>query len=1063
MKEVKKFSNSNKNIAIYPSDSNKNLLIVDSILEKWSKLQKAIKEGIILKELIIKQQKVDFAQLKENFIEYYNTKLKIRNAYEEIEMLKDSKKKYKNIFFKKNAEEIFLKSLKPINDFLFIFRNNYDYVIQLIELIELENEKNNNNSNDGDNKYNNYYYKNSIIELFCNQFYDNILIPNPEQEELLILIYKLIEREINNINEPSLDTFLNENTFLGKFINYLMRKPEIKIFLSRLLSPLIIYIENENETFDISIFSKNLNNTNNNTNTTVKENNEKDNNEENNILYNNLFDKIPKTKIKFKNFLELEEQKEKESQIINNIDMEEINDNEKNTQTKTDTNVSDYNDEYKEELSEEIINQKINNTNNNDLKEFYTILLEQIKAQPIAYINSHLLSLLNADGVKEKQEENINKLKKSFLLIQSQIDILLQSLIDKITAIPYIIRCICKIISKLLLSKFPKISKYIHNCFIGKFIFEKFIFPALTFKNNNIMENRIFSSKTKDFLNNIVNILSNAIKCELFNGSTEPMKLIFNHYLIEIIPLLNKFYDKLIEVKFPNFLKYLTIKRTKKKHKEKKNKDKKNKKIKNEEKNKVNIHLINNKNLDNQDEKLSPKLSNYKDNKNNNNLNISLINHKTKNEKIKSLYLRLNEENDLTSYQNKFKLMKEKKKIRNRTQENFYDNSKLISVTKTLDKNNLNEKRDIYLNLNENYYKVKNKSGKSKSQEKQRKILKNSSFDNNNSYVYQNSIMRKIRLLLIKIIKRLDYSNILKKKLNKWRFISNDNELKNLNLQKYKVKAKQNKRYRKSSSSDKSKIHEINEISITENLQRPKRIKKDKIIISIYKKKNPFEQINPNLKKQNYKTSIRNIEKYNMKYENNTNLTDINISQKHFISLNDSSLDKSIDSKLSPVIYKYSKENNALLHSNIDYYRSSNDDSFHNEEYLQVLKQQNKFLLSHKMLLIYRKFHEDKNKQLKKFIKKWRSKNGYFTNYLNIYFHIIRKNNHCITCTCNIKCNLNGCVLSNYTDCMKCYCENTFNLLKKIMFSLYGLREVNIERYIFHLWYKKVFYKKLDS
>ena len=583
MKEVKKFSNSNKNIAIYPSDSNKNLLIVDSILEKWSKLQKAIKEGIILKELIIKQQKVDFAQLKENFIEYYNTKLKIRNAYEEIEMLKDSKKKYKNIFFKKNAEEIFLKSLKPINDFLFIFRNNYDYVIQLIELIELENEKNNNNSNDGDNKYNNYYYKNSIIELLCNQFYDNILIPNPEQEELLILIYKLIEREINNMNEPSLDTFLNENTFLGKFINYLMRKPEIKIFLSRLLSPLIIYIENENETFDISIFSKTLNNNNNNTNTTVKENNEKNNNEENNILYNNLFDKIPKTKIKFKNFLELEEQKEKESQIINNIDMEEINDNEKNTQTKTDTNVSDYNDEYKEELSEEIINQKINNTNNNDLKEFYTILLEQIKAQPSAYINSHLLSLLNADGVKEKQEENINKLKKSFLLIQSQIDILLQSLIDKITAIPYIIRCICKIISKLLLSKFPKISKYIHNCFIGKFIFEKFIFPALTFKNNNIMENRIFSSKTKDFLNNIVNILSNAIKCELFNGSTEPMKLIFNHYLIEIIPLLNKFYDKLIDVKFPNFLKYLTIKRTKKKHKEKKNKDKKNKKIKNEE------------------------------------------------------------------------------------------------------------------------------------------------------------------------------------------------------------------------------------------------------------------------------------------------------------------------------------------------------------------------------------------------------------------------------------------------------------------------------------------------
>ena len=264
---------------------------------------------------------------------------------------------------------------------------------------------------------------------------------------------------------------------------------------------------------------------------------------------------------------------------------------------------------------------------------------------------------------------------------------------------------------------------------------------------------------------------------------------------------------------------------------------------------------------------------------------------------------------------------------------------------------------------------------------------------------------------------------------------------------------------------DKSNINLNNGMSTIENLQRSKRIKKfNKILISIYKKENPFEQkkqMYPISKKYNYKTSTRNIEKYNIKTDNNTNLTDINITQKYYISsLNDSRLDKSNDTKLSPVIDKYSKENNILLHSNIDYYKSSNDDSFHNEEYLQVLKQQNKFLLSHKMLLIYRKFHEDKNKKLKTFIKKWRSKNGYFTNYLNEYFHIIKKNEHCITCTCNVKCNLNGCLLSNYTDCVKCYCENIFTLLKKIMFSLYGLKEVNIKRYIFNLWYKKVLYKK---
>ena len=69
--------------------------------------------------------------------------------------------------------------IKCITELLFIFRNNYDYIIKLSEIIELNN--NNNNENE--------YIFNSIIKLFCNQFYDNILIPNPEQEELLILVY----------------------------------------------------------------------------------------------------------------------------------------------------------------------------------------------------------------------------------------------------------------------------------------------------------------------------------------------------------------------------------------------------------------------------------------------------------------------------------------------------------------------------------------------------------------------------------------------------------------------------------------------------------------------------------------------------------------------------------------------------------------------------------------------------------------------------------------------------------------------------------------------------------
>ena len=67
---------------------------------------------------------------------------------------------------------------------LFLFRNNYDYIITLIELISDE---------DDEDKIS------SLAQLFSVQFYENILLPNPEKEELLILIYKLLEKEIGEM------------------------------------------------------------------------------------------------------------------------------------------------------------------------------------------------------------------------------------------------------------------------------------------------------------------------------------------------------------------------------------------------------------------------------------------------------------------------------------------------------------------------------------------------------------------------------------------------------------------------------------------------------------------------------------------------------------------------------------------------------------------------------------------------------------------------------------------------------------------------------------------------
>ena len=105
---------------------------LEAILLKWSKLQKIIKEGVILKKVIIEQQKIDSQKLKNNFIDYYDIKLKIRKTYEEIESLKNQNITNKQIIFEKNVN--YNNKLKSISELLFFLRNNYDYIIKLVDL-----------------------------------------------------------------------------------------------------------------------------------------------------------------------------------------------------------------------------------------------------------------------------------------------------------------------------------------------------------------------------------------------------------------------------------------------------------------------------------------------------------------------------------------------------------------------------------------------------------------------------------------------------------------------------------------------------------------------------------------------------------------------------------------------------------------------------------------------------------------------------------------------------------------------------------------------------------------
>ena len=546
---------------------------IENVIKKWLNLQKTIKEEITLEDVIIKQQANDTDNLKDFFKKYYGIKLNIRKNWEEInEIKKDNKNKnILSYFIEDEVEKNLRDACEPIKNLLFILRNNYDYLTRLISLIKIE-----------DFEQKNLEKVNSFIELLINQFYENILISNPEQQEFLILIYKLFEEEVIPMGGACLDEFLSNNSFIGLLLSSYTKRQEIIGYISMILNPIILSIDNDNrDCLDLSIAS-------------IKRNLEKQNirrpsissnyinrNQDMNFYSKDikgfLFDKIPKTKIKFKNNFELEAEKEKEDEnkfVSKDDDYMNILENNSNyfsykrgtvIQRKSldiscKDEESEINKEYKIELNRDRLVEKIKQENDPHLKRFFMNQLEQLSNYPNKFTNEGIIKTFENESDKKQL---IMKYKENFLYIRANIEKLLQSIVDKIITLPYPLRCICKIIHLFISKKFPSLSKFEVNSFIGKFIFDKCIFPVLSLENKNFIDSRVYSQKTKNCLDVIISVLSKANSASLFDTYSDPEKTIFNQFLIEIIPTLNKFYEKIIEVQLPKVLEDLIIKTNK--------------------------------------------------------------------------------------------------------------------------------------------------------------------------------------------------------------------------------------------------------------------------------------------------------------------------------------------------------------------------------------------------------------------------------------------------------------------------------------------------------------------
>ena len=355
------------------------------ILENWKELQKSIKEKISLHELMIEKQMQDNSQLKEKFREYYNIKLKCRKEYEIINNLGNDKQKDKEYIINDNIEKDLLDTCEPIKNFLFLLRNNPEYIVKLKYILNDDKEK-----------------INSFVELLCNQFYDNILIPSQNQNNLELgnLIFKLLEDEIITMNSATIDDFLNDNSFIGKFFTVYLRKDEFRLFFGKILKPILLTIDNQDDDcLDLSLINikAKLNKKEKFKEKTALNPNNKDisNNKEDEVNFSLLYKDIKKSKVIFKKIIDLD-MDSSEIQLKNDCDINSIiKDNIKNSQKQKEIKIKEnsssnsenncqpqnttseslikeeLNLEYNEELTHDKIISMILKEKNKDLREFF--------------------------------------------------------------------------------------------------------------------------------------------------------------------------------------------------------------------------------------------------------------------------------------------------------------------------------------------------------------------------------------------------------------------------------------------------------------------------------------------------------------------------------------------------------------------------------------------------------------------------------------------------------------------------------------------------------------------
>ena len=547
----------NSNLVLETEEDINNFIEKLPTIQKIFIVQNLLKELISIKDLFLDNKKNMLKKIDNNCYKYFKNLISIKQIYDYCELHQPEKIIEYKLLKEADAEErlhSFEENQKNfINNFFFILRNNNTLMLKIIKETDTK-----------------YYDQ---LGYFLTHFlYENTTSSNFSQDELILMIYLVMEDTINNkFPENFSYEFLIEltknkkNYFLYHLIMNLTKKAEIRNYLINLLHDIILDFEILNHILTVNTSSMldeilDLNDEEIVRRKTVLFSKggglkKKVKNQMRYSLNDNHINKLRAltmidSEIKF----DLDEDNENQD-ILNDLKKtksEQIENN--NNNNKDNKNINTFFEEIN--LKGEEISKKLKDLNNKEDKtdtekaygEFLGILDEQLQKENNNEIYSAQMILETFLESKNEKKKSLSEKDKSldniyinnYLVITGFIEDLLAKIINSLNSLPYTIKCIFFFMDELISKKYElnKNITYFQLIILKiKFFFDCFIMPILNNPlYNGCVSDGVVSNNTFDNLKLIGSILERFTLGNLFklvNDNCDPYFIIFNKFMLE--------------------------------------------------------------------------------------------------------------------------------------------------------------------------------------------------------------------------------------------------------------------------------------------------------------------------------------------------------------------------------------------------------------------------------------------------------------------------------------------------------------------------------------------------